>query len=96
MPREARAALAELDRAIAARPHVAGQSFSAAAQKLCALRDRLATEAGDAATRRRRLAHVNAVISVVLAGHFPLGAVPWDELDRARTWLADLAAESAT
>jgi hypothetical protein len=34
--------------------------------------------------------HLNGVISVVLAGNFPLGDVPWGELDKARDWLRDL------
>jgi len=33
---------------------------------------------------RERLTHLNGVLSVVLAGHFPLDDVPWDEIDRAR------------
>ena len=44
---------------------------------------------------RRRLEHVNAIISVVLGTHFPLGSVPWDELEKARNWLAKLADEAA-
>ena len=88
----AREALRELDKALADKPHTAGHTFSAATQHLCLLRDHLSAasrQGGDGAARQQ-LAHVNAVISVVLAGHFPLGAVPWDELEKAREWLADI------
>ena len=88
-----REALAELDLALAAKPHAEGHTFSMAALHLSELRDRMAAEQrerGADAESRRRLEHVNAVISVVLAGHFPLGAVPWAELQKARGWLADL------
>ena len=92
----AQAALEELDRALAARPHAEGHTFSEAAVKLCLLRDQLAAgqrQAGATARTRQRLEHVNAVISVVLAGHFPLGSVPWPELEKARAWLADLVSD---
>ena len=90
---DARCALEALDRAMADRPQTDGQAFSASAHHLSLLRDDLAKrqrEHGPTAESRRRLEHVNAIISVVLAGHFPLGAIPWDELDKARAWLADI------
>lgn len=90
---EIEAALAELDRALAARPHADGEAFSAATRHLCRVRDgmiRQQREFGRTVESRRRLEHVNAAISVVLAGHFPLGAVPWAELEKARLWLAGL------
>ncbi len=89
-------ALVSLDQAVASKPVVDGQAFSAATYQLCKVRDELARkqrEQGPTEASRKRLERVNGVISVVLAGHFPLGAVPWDELDRARGWLADIAAE---
>ncbi len=87
------AALEALDRALAARPRADGHAFSEAAHQLCLLRDGLAArlrDGGGDADGRRRLAHVNGVISVVLAGHFPLGDVPWPELEKARAWLVGL------
>jgi hypothetical protein len=92
----AREALAELDKSLAAKPHVEGHTFSMAALRLSQLRDRITAEQREKGTdpaSRRRLEHVNAVISIVLAGHFPLGAVPWAELEKARGWLAGLAEE---
>ena len=83
------AALAEIDTVLAAKPNVDGHTLSLAAQHLSALRDDLAGRPRDPATRRS-LGHVNAVISVVLAVHFPLGGIPWPELVKARAWLAEL------
>jgi hypothetical protein len=92
----ARTALAELDTALAAKPRADGHALSAAAHNLALLRDSIAVrqrELGPTPDSRRRLEHVNAVISVVLGVHFPLGDVPWDELKKARGWLATLADE---
>ncbi len=94
----AHAALAELDKALAAKPEVDGHIFSRAAHELSSLRDGMASrqrEVGATANSRRRLEHVNAVISVVLGAHFPLGSVPWEELQKARNWLAKLTDENA-
>jgi len=55
------------------------------------LRDLLLAEVRQGKTASRvRLGKVNALISVVLAGHFPLGSVPWPELERARGVLAEI------
>ena len=77
-------ALACLDAILAQEPEPEPALFSHATQQLSAFRDALIAERG----KRVRLDHVNAVISVVLAGHFPLGKVPWPELHKARDWLA--------
>ncbi len=90
---QARDALAAVDKALAEKPHKEGHTFSAAAQSLCVVRDSLSTRDRHDPLRRRWLGHINAVISVVLAGHFPLGSVPWDEIAKARGWLADFAAD---
>ena len=90
---EARAALAVVDQALAERPHKEGHTFSAAARSLCVLRDTLSARQKDDLLRRLWLERINAVISVILAGHFPLGSVPWDEIAKARAWLAEFAAD---
>jgi len=90
----ARTALEQLDRALHDKPNVDGHVFSEAAMALSQLRNELAERQrrdGATADSRRRLEHVNAVISVVLAAHFPLGNVPWHEVEKARLWLAELA-----
>jgi hypothetical protein len=96
MPLETQAndALAAVDKALAEKPHKEGHTFSAAAQSLCAVRDSLSTRDKHDPLRRRWLGHINAVISVVLAGHFPLGSVPWDEIAKARDWLAEFVADA--
>ncbi|MDO9708782.1 hypothetical protein [Paracraurococcus lichenis] len=80
---EGRAALAALDRALAQRPERDGQAFTDTTEHLCRMRDLLIAE------RRRgggpgRLEVLNAIISTALAGHFPLGQTPWDEVEQAR------------
>lgn len=93
---DGRAALAAIDRALEHRPEKDGHDFSDAAKHLAQLRDAIITEHRDAppsAAARERLARLNAVLSVVLGGHFPLGGIPWPEIERARGWLADLLAE---
>jgi hypothetical protein len=91
---QAREALAVVEKALAEKPHKEGYTFSAAAQCLCAVRDSLSARDKDDPLRRRWLGHINAVISVVLAGHFPLGSVPWEEIAKARDWLREFVAES--
>lgn len=83
------AALAALDEALRQQPHADPVAFSQAARSVAELRDHICTEP-PGPVRRRRLDQVNAVLSMVLAGHFPLGPVPWHEIEAARGWLADL------
>ena len=86
MASEAAHALQRLDEILAQQPKPEQHLYAYCTACLAALRDRMIAERAD----RAQLAHVNAVISVVMAGHFPLGPVPWDELRRARGWLAEL------
>lgn len=88
---QARAALASLDKAIAHKPRKDDADFAAATEHLCKLRDLLLAEARQGGVSRIRLERVNALISVVLAGHFPLGNVPWPAVERARGVLAAMA-----
>ncbi|MFL5288861.1 MAG: hypothetical protein ACJ8AW_49880 [Rhodopila sp.] len=91
-----RSALEKLDQALKDKPEVDGHIFSETAKELSQLRNELAErQRRDGATpnSRRQLEHVNAVISVVLGAHFPLGSVPWPEVEKARGWLAQLAEE---
>ncbi len=81
---EGRAALACLDAILAQEPEPEPSLFSHATQHLSAYRDALIARQAP----RTRLEHVNAVISIVMAGHFPLGQVPWADLHLARGWLA--------
>lgn len=86
-------ALAAMDKAIAAAPERDGYAFSDAVIQLSAVRDELAARDGrDTAEKRQRLTGLNAILSMILAGHFPLGNPPWDEIRKARGWLADIQA----
>jgi hypothetical protein len=91
-----RRALDTLDSALAKRPKKDNRALFDATALLCVYRDGLIADAGsDGAERRERLSHVNAVLSVVAGMHYPLGEMPWGELEKARGWLADLLAERA-
>ena len=86
-----------IDRVLAAKPKKDGHALSLATMGLTALRDSLIAhrrqgELGPA--QRLQLEHVNAIITVVLGVHFPLGDVPWHELETARGWLTEAIAMS--
>lgn len=85
-----RRALAVLDKLLGERPHKVGHEFSEASRCLAAYRDELieAVRAGGGDADRERLAGVNAVLSVVIGGHFPLGDIPWEHIEKARGRLA--------
>ena len=86
-------ALAAIDQVLAERPRKNDHVLSHATICLSAFRDRLIADwrqNGIDPAQRRRLSHVNSVITVVLGIHFPLGEIPWDELDKARAWLAEV------
>ncbi|HET7881486.1 MAG TPA: hypothetical protein VFL55_11415 [Acetobacteraceae bacterium] len=90
-------ALAELDRVLADRPLKVGHDFSAATRCLVAWRDALTErwrEAG-AEQERRALERVNAALSVIVGGQYPLGQVPWPAIERVRHDLGALASEEA-
>ena len=86
------AAIAALDQLLADRPDKLGHDFSAAMRHLAGWRDAL--------VQRRRhlplggdpdaLEQINAAISVILGGQFPLGKVQWPEIARVRLQLSEL------
>lgn len=85
-------ALRELDKALAAKPRRDGEAFSATTKSLCGMREKVIArvDRDPSPEHRNALNHLNAIISVVLGGHYPLGQVPWDELQKARSWLEDI------
>ena len=92
-----RAALAAIDRALKHRPEKDGHDFAEAATHLARYRDAMIERQRDALAppvARERLARLNSILSVVLGGHFPLGSIPWHEIELARGWLADLIDEA--
>lgn len=89
---EGRAALAALDRALARKPERDGPAFTETTERLCRMRDLLiAGRRGGG--RAPHLERLNAIISTALAGHFPLGKTPWDEVEHARGALRALIEE---
>ena len=95
--RAAREALRRIDEALADRPKRDGATLKAAVQALAQARDAVvALHRHEGGTRwRATLEPLNAVISVVMAAEFPIGEVPWGELDAARGWLAAVVDGSA-
>ena len=91
-----REALVALDEVLRERPHAEGQTFTKVTELLAQYRNVMTARhrrEPPGPVERRRLEHVNAVISVVLGGHFPLGSVPWREIEKAREWLAAIVDE---
>ncbi|GJE12439.1 MULTISPECIES: hypothetical protein [Methylobacterium] len=91
-------ALAALDIVLARKPERDDDRLSEATAELTKFRDAIIAEQRGGGVRsandRQHLAHLNAVLSVVLGVHFPLGETPWDELQKARDWLSDLVRTS--
>jgi formate dehydrogenase major subunit len=83
-------ALEEVDLLLAEKPDRVGEDFSATTRCLCGFRDELiaAFRAAPTPANRRRLEQANAVLSVIVGGHYPLGPVPWPEIEQAREMLA--------
>jgi hypothetical protein len=89
------AALTAIDRALRHRPEKDGTDFSEAARHLAKFRDAMIADhraTPPTPVARERLARLNSTLSVVLGGHFPLGAIPWHEIELARGCLAELLA----
>ena len=101
-PDPGRRALEVLDRVLAEKPvadtprsarRQLGADFSEATRLLCGFRDilvRAQREAGVTPASQARLQAVNGVLSTVLAGHFPLGDIPWGQVQTGRDALARL------
>jgi formate dehydrogenase major subunit len=87
--------LQAIDALLADKPDKVGHDFSEATRRLCAWRDQFIQRWRQTHSDedRRNLERVNAAISVVVGGQFPLGSVPWTEIEKVRGDLADLASE---
>jgi len=92
MDRSAEAALRVFDKLLEERPKRVGHDFSEATRWTAAFRDELIAEwrRTESDADRQRLEKVNAVLSVLLGAHYPLGEVPWPELEKARAQLASV------
>lgn len=89
LPRET---LRSIDRLLERQPDKVGHDFSQATWQLSEWRDRLAERWRETRSEqcRRDLERVNAALSVVLGGQFPIGEVPWAQIRLAREKLAEL------
>lgn len=90
---EGQAAVAALDKVLADKPHKVGHDFSEATRRLTAWRRLLIARwrHTHSETDRCKLEQVNAAISVVVGGQFPLGSIPWPHIEQARQDMAALA-----
>jgi hypothetical protein len=80
------AVLAAIDKLLADRPEKSAHAFSEATRCLTAWRTKCITRWREtqAEEDRRRLERVNAALSVIVGGQFPLGSVQWDSIQSAR------------
>jgi len=85
-------ALRLVDKLLAERPDKVTHDFSAATRCLTAFRDDLVEDwrANRSEAARERMAKANAVISVIVGGHYPRGDIPWQHILEARKQLATL------
>jgi hypothetical protein len=89
-------AVALMDKLLAERPDKVGPDFSEATRCITAYREELIGRYRAGALPRGRLDDINAVLSVVVAGHFPLGGIPWDKIAMARERLVTLLSNAMT
>jgi hypothetical protein len=91
---EGRRALEQIDAVLARKPEKDDYALADATQMLCTFRDALIEQAHRGGeVERTRLRRANAVLSIVVATHFPSGGIPWEPLVGARRALADLLSE---
>lgn len=85
-------ALHLVDKLLAEKPEKESFDFSEATRCLTAFRDELVDDwrASRTDTARDRMAKANAVISVIVGGHYPRGDIPWQHILEARKQLATL------
>lgn len=90
---QAQNALAAIDTLLAERPEKVGHDFSEATRCLTAWRESFIRRWRETQMDedRRRLERINAAISVIVGGQFPLGSVKWDSIESVRKDLAELA-----
>lgn len=86
-------AVQAIDRLLAERPEKVGHDFSEATRRLIAWREQLINRwrQTEMDVDKRNLERVNAGISVVVGGQFPLGSIPWPQIEQVRDDLAALA-----
>jgi hypothetical protein len=88
---ECREAIAALDQLLAQHPGNPEAELIDATASLVRLRDRLIAMSREAPLpdgARDQLRHTNAVMSVLMAGHYPIEGIRWDCIKQARDALS--------
>ncbi len=87
-----RDAVQAIDNLLANRREKVGHDFSEATHRLIVWRQQLIERWRKTQTDidKSELERVNAAISVVVGGHFPLGSVPWSQIETVRGDLSRL------
>jgi hypothetical protein len=91
-------AIEAVDRALAHRPKIDGYAFTDATKAVCDYRDGLrhALRKGEANSGdEARLADCNLAVTLLMAGHYPLGETPWAQVEGARDHLQRMKAAVA-
>jgi hypothetical protein len=90
-----RDAVQAIDKLLANRRTKVGHDFSEATRRLTAWRQQLIERwrQTQSDVDKRGLERVNAAISVVVGGQFPLGAVPWSHVEQVRDDLSQLVTD---
>ena len=91
-------AIEAVERALAHRPKLDGYAFTDATKAVCAYRDDLRFARRDGRGRPgddQRLQDCNLAVTLLMAGHFPLGETPWEQVEGARDHLMRMKAQNA-
>ena len=92
-PHPGRKALGHVARILEQKPRKDDHELSFLTQCLAEFREELIERNRSQAPSheaRGCLMHLNAVVSVVMGMHFPLGQPPWEEFAKAQGWLETL------
>lgn len=89
-------ALEAINQLLAEQPDRVAHDFSEATRRTAAYRDEITETIRKTGNQedRRRVERVNAVLSVIVGGHYPLGEVPWARIEKARDELEILLNET--
>ena len=92
-PHPGRKSLQHLARVLEQKSRKDDHELSALTLCLAAFREELIQQnRGEAPSHEKRecLMHLNAIVSVVMGMHFPIGNPPWAEFEKTERWLEDL------
>ena len=92
-PHPGRKSLQHLARVLEQKPNKDDHELSSLTQCLAQFREELIQlNSSEAPSHEKRacLMHLNAIVSVVMGMHFPLGNPPWEEFEKTQGWLTDL------